>query len=82
MVCDYRVLDKTTIPDANPLPLLSETIEQVLGSVMFSEIGLIGANYKMRIVDKDVPKTVIRTLFESFEWKVLCLGFTNAPAVF
>ena len=82
MVCDYCALNKITIPDSNPLPLLSETIDQVSGSVIFSQIDLIGAYHQMRIVDKGIHKTAIRTRFGSFEWKVLCFGLTNASASF
>lgn len=82
MVYDYRAVNKITIPYSNPLPLLSEMIDQVSGSVIFSHLDLIGAYHQMRIVDKDIHKTAIRTRFGSFGWKVLCFGLTNAPASF
>lgn len=82
MVCDYRALNKITIPDSTPLPLLNESLDQVSGATIFSQIDLIGAYHQMRIAEKDIPKTAIRTRFGSFEWTVLCFGFTNAPASF
>lgn len=67
MVCDYRGLNKITIPDANPLPLISEALDQVAGAAVFSQIDLIGAYHQMRIKEEDCPKTANRTSFGSFE---------------
>lgn len=82
MVCDYRALNKITIPDSNPLPLINEALDQVSGATIFSQIDLIGAFHQMRIREEDCPKTAIRTRFGSFEWRVLCFGLTNAPPSF
>ena len=82
MVCDYRALNKITIPDSNPLPLIDEALDQVAGAKVFSKIDLIGAYHQMRIKQEDCQKTAIRTRFGSFEWRVLTFGLTNAPASF
>ena len=82
MVCDYRELNKITIPDANPLPLINEALDQVSDSVIFSQIDLIGAYHQVRTQKEDCHKTAIRTRFGSFEWTVLCFGLTNAHASF
>lgn len=82
MVCDYRALNKITIPDANPLPLISEALDQVAGATVFSQIDLIGAYHQMRIREEDCYKTAICTRFGYFEWRVLRFGLTNAPATF
>ncbi len=82
MVCDYRALNKIIIKDSNPLPLISEALDQVAGAKVFSQIDLIGAYHQMRIRAGDCPKTAIRTRFGAFEWRDLCFGLTNAPASF
>lgn len=82
MVCDYRALNKITIPDTNPLPLLNEALDQVSEAMVFSQVDLIGAYHQLRIKESDCHKTAARTRFGAFEWKVLCFGLTNAPATF
>ena len=82
MVCDYRALNKITIKDANPLPLIDEALDQVAEATVFSKIDLICAYHQMRLKEEDCHKTAIRTWFGSFEWKVLFFGLTNAPASF
>lgn len=82
MVCDYRALNRITIPDSNPLPLIEEALDQLSGAKVFSQIDLIGAYHQMRIREEDCAKTAIRTRFGAFEWRVLCFGLTNAPAAF
>lgn len=82
MVCDYRGLNKMTIKDANPLPLIEETLDQLAEAVIFSRFDLVGAYHQLRIKEEDIHKTAIRTRFGSFEWRVLCFGLTNAPAAF
>ncbi|CDF41288.1 unnamed protein product [Chondrus crispus] len=69
MVCDYRALNRIKISDSKPLPLIDETLDQVAGARIFSQIDLIGAYHQMRIRDLDCPKTAIRTRFGTFEWR-------------
>lgn len=82
MVCDFRALNRITIPDSTPWPLIEEAFDQVSGAKIFSHIDLIGAYPQMRVKDSDCHKTSIRTRYGSFEWRVLCFGLTNAPAAF
>ena len=82
IVCDYRALNKITIPDSNPIPLISEAIDHISEAKIFSKIDLLGAYHQMRIREEDISKTAIRTRYGSFERRVLCFGLTNAPASF
>lgn len=82
IVCDYCALNKITIPDCNPLPLISEAIDQVAGATVLSKIDHLGAYHQMRIHEEDCHKTAIRIHLGSYELRVLSFVLTNAPASF
>lgn len=42
MLYDYRALNKINVADSNPLPLISEALDQVAGAMGFSQIDLVG----------------------------------------
>lgn len=63
MVCDYRAVNRVMVPDATPLSLVDETLQQVAGATIFSQKDLIGAYYQMRIKYEDCHKTAIYTHF-------------------
>lgn len=49
MVCDYRALNSITIPDATPLLLIDEALDQVAVATIFSQIDLVRASHQMQI---------------------------------
>ena len=67
MVCDFRALKHITVPYSYPLPLISDAIDQVAGTAVFSEFELLGAYHQIRICEEDCHKTAIRTCFGSCE---------------
>ncbi len=49
---------------------------------MFSSIELQSAYNQVRLKPEDVPKTAFTTPMGLFEYRVLCLGLTNAPGTY
>lgn len=82
LVVDYRILNKATIKDRYPLPLISELQEQLAGAKWFTKLDLKEAYYLIRIKEGHEWKTAFRTRYGQFEYTVLPLGLTNAPATF
>jgi hypothetical protein len=82
MVVDYRQLNKITIKNRYPLPRIEDLFDSLQGARVFSSCDLQSGYNQIRIHPDDVPLTSFRTPLGSYQYKVLCFGLTNAPAVF
>ena len=79
---DYRGLNKVTVKNRYPLPLISEIMDRVNGAKWFSKFDLKDAYHRIRIRPGDEWKTAFRTRYGHFEYLVVPFGLTNAPAAF
>ncbi|EDN07175.1 hypothetical protein HCAG_03706 [Histoplasma mississippiense (nom. inval.)] len=79
---DYRGLNKVTVKDRYPLPLIDEMIDRLSGARVFSKIDIRDAYHRIRVNEDDIWKTAFRTKYGNFEYLVLPFGLCNAPATF
>lgn len=79
---DYRGLNKVTVLNRYPLPLISELKDRVQGARLFTRIDLKNGYNLVRIKKGDEWKTAFRTRYGHFEYLVMPMGLTNAPATF
>ncbi|XP_054826969.1 uncharacterized protein LOC129324030 [Eublepharis macularius] len=79
---DYRALNKISIRDRYPLPLIPDLLEQVKGAQIYTKLDLRGAYNLVRIREGDEWKTAFSTRYGQYEYLVMPFGLTNAPAVF
>ncbi|XP_058006480.1 uncharacterized protein LOC131181634 [Hevea brasiliensis] len=79
---DYRQLNKVTVKNKYPLPLIDDLFDQQQGARYFSKIDLRSGYHHLRIRSKDVSKIAFRTRYGHFEFLVMSFGLTNAPTAF
>lgn len=79
---DYRGLNRITIKNRYPLPLMTTAFELLQGATIFTKLDLRNAYHLVRVREGDEWKTAFNTPTGHYEYKVMPFGLVNAPAVF
>ena len=79
---DYRGLNKITLKNRHPLPLIQEMLDRISGAKKLTKLDLRNAYHRIRIKAGDEWKTAFRTRYGHYEYQVMPFGLANAPATF
>jgi len=79
---DYRNLNKLTILNKYPLPLMDELRDCVAGAKVVTKLDRKDGYHLIQMKKGDQHKTAFRTRYGQYQYKVIPFGLVNAPATF
>lgn len=82
MCVDYRALNKLTVRDNYPLPLIDDCVEYMGGKGFFTLLDLKNGFHQVRVSERSRKFTSFVTPHGQYEYRRMPFGLKNAPAVF
>lgn len=79
MCVDYRALNKLTVKNKYPLPLIEDCFDRLGNAVYFSKLDLKQGYYQVRIAEGDEEKTTCVTRYGSYDFMVMPVYATPLP---
>ena len=82
LVVDYRQLNEATLPDAHPLPLIENTLENQSKHKIFTIVDLSKGFHQIPLHPESRAKTAMNLAGKRYQWRVMPMGIKNGPPIF
>ena len=79
---DYRSLNLITKKNSYPLPLISEALDRVVGTKLFTKLDIRAVYNQIRVREGDEWKTASRSRYGHYKYRVMLFGVVNGPTTF
>lgn len=80
-VCNYRQLNENTVPDNFPLLQIDYILTDCAKGKIWGTIDMTDSFFQTRMHKEDIWKTAVSTPLGTYEWRVMPMGFQNAPSI-
>lgn len=82
MCVDFRMLNKITMKDNYPLPLIDDLLDSLVRKSVFTKLDLKNGFFHVLVDDESVKYTSFVTPLGQYEFLKMPFGLKNAPSVF
>ena len=81
LVVEYCLLNEATLPDAHPLPVIENILEDQSKHKIFTIVDLSKGFHQIPLHPESQARTAMNLAGKRYQWRVMPMGIKNGPAI-